>query len=153
MIKLIAVAVVLSLAVPAQAQMLGDLVVSQYIDFMKAKAAVKACTSEEGRMQLERNAHYDTLLQANAKDPAAPTIDEMSQVLTQVRSEDAALSQKRDECEPLFDQLSAAVRALRRDCAAYGAPSAGDEPTGTDKLAVDVCHGPKSADAGKPKNP
>src|SRR5215472_1255299 len=132
MIKPIAAAVVFALAAPAAAQSQGDIVAAQYTEFMKSKAAVKACASEEGRMQLERNAHYDALLQANAHDPRAPTIDEMWQAQMQLRLEDEALSQKRDECTPLFDQLAVSVRELRRDCSAYGTPSTSeDAPSAT----------------------
>lgn len=150
MIKPITVALICVLAVPAWAQTQSETVALRYAEFAKAKAAVRACAADEGRMQIERNTHYDALLQANAKDPAAPTINEMAQALAQVRLEDDALSEKRDACEPLFDQLAAAVRALRRDCAIHGAPSPGDEPTGADELAADVCNGGKNTAAAKP---
>jgi len=153
MIKPIAVALVSMLAVPAWGQTQSEGVALRYAEFAKAKAAVRACAADEGRMQIERNAHYDAFLQANAKDPAAPTIDEMAQALLQVRLEDDALGEKRDACEPLFDQLATAVRALRRDCAIYGTPSPGDEPTGADALVADVCNAPKSTAAAKPANP
>lgn len=150
MIKPIAVALVSVLAVPAWAQTQSESVALRYAEFAKAKAAVRACASDEGRMQIERNAHYDALLEANAKDPAAPTIGEMTETLMQVRPEDDALAEKRNQCEPLFDELAVAVRALRRDCAIYGTPSPGDEPAGADELAADVCNGPKNTTAAKP---
>ncbi len=154
MIKPVAVAVASILAFPAQAQTSGDLVTTQYVDFMKSKVAVKACVTEEGEMQIARNEHYDALIKANAKDPAAPSLDEIVSVLAQLRDEDEALSEKRDECGPLFDQLAAATIELRRDCAAYVAPTAGDEPVPTaDALATDICHPPvKTSEAEKPSN-
>lgn len=150
MLKPIAVALVSVLAVPAWAQTQSETVALRYAEFAKAKAAERACASDEGRMQIERNAHYDALLKANAKDPAAPTIDEMAEALMQVHPEDDALAEKRDECGPRFDELATAVRALHRDCAIYGTPPPGDEPTGADELAADVCNGPKNATAAKP---
>jgi hypothetical protein len=141
MIKPVAVAVFSLLAFPVQAQTTGDLVAAQYVDFMKAKVAVKACATEVGTMQIARNEHYDALIKSNATDPGAPTLDEISNVLAQLRDEDEALSEKRDECQPLFDQLTAATIALRRDCAAYVPPTASDEPPETaDTLAADICH-------------
>ncbi len=150
MIKPVTVAMVCILAIPAQAQTLGDDVVSQYAELMKAKAAIRRCMSEEGSMQIARNEHYDALLRAKAKNPGAPTIDEMFEVQAQLRSEDDALSEKRDECMPLFDQLAAAARELRRGCSVYAAPSSDGEPTETDALATDICHGSASkTDASK----
>lgn len=150
MLKQLAVVLLCVLALPAWAQTQSETVALHYAELAKAKAAVRTCARAEGRMQIERNAHYDALLQANAKDPAAPTIDEMAQALAQVRVEDDAISEKREECEPLFDELASAVRALRRDCHSYIAPSPGDEPTGSDEVAADVCNTSKSATAAKP---
>jgi hypothetical protein len=154
MIKPIAVAMVCILPVPAVAQTSGD-VASRYTDFMKSRVAVKVCVSEEGQMQIARNEHYDALLKANAKDPAAPTIDEMTQARAQLRSEDEALSQKRDECAPLFDQLVAAARGLRRDCAAYVPASTENEPAeAIDEMAIAICRGPaKTSDTAKAQTP
>ena len=154
MIKPIAVAMVCILSVPAVAQTSGD-VAARYADFMKSRVAVRVCVSEEGQMQIARNERYDALLQANAKDPAAPTIDEMSQARAQLRSEDEALSQKRDECAPLFDQLVAAARELRRDCSAYVPPSTESEPPeAIDALAIAICRGPANNSAeAKAANP
>ena len=152
MIKPLALFLVCVLAAPAWEQTQSEAVALRYAEFVKAKAAVRACAMDAGRMQIERNAHYDALLEANAKDPAAPTIDEMASALAQVRAEDDAISERRDECEPLFDQLASAVRALRRECAVYGAPSLGDEPTGSDELAAAVCNGPKGSTVAKPAN-
>ena len=155
MIRAVAVAVVSILAFPAEAQTTGDFVTAQYVDFMKAKIAVKACLTEVGAMQIARNEHYDALIKANATDPGAPTLDEITSTLAQLRDEDEALSEKRDQCRPLFDQLAAATIALRRDCAAYVPPTASeDEPMPTaDTLANDICHAPaKNSVADKPGN-
>jgi len=100
-------------------------------------------------MQIARNDHYAELLRADAKNPDAPTLDEISTALAQLRMEDEALSEKRDECEPLFDQLAAATKELRRDCAAYAPPGSTDEPPATaDTLAMDICHAPAKAGDG-----
>lgn len=155
MIKPLAVVLVATLAVPAAAQTAGEMVISQYAEFMKSRAAARSCLSEEGRMQVERNERYSALLRANAKNPAAPTIAEMSDAQAQVRLEDEALVQKRDECSPLLDVLVAAARELSRDCYAYVAPSTDDQPRPTgDALAVDICHGPaKNRTADKAVKP
>ncbi len=155
MIKPITLAVLCVLTLPAEAQTLGDTVVSQFAEFKKAKAAVRICLSEEGQMQIERNQHYDARLHADAKDPAAPTIDEMYQAQAQVRLEDEALDQKRDECTPLFDQLLVEAAELRRDCSVYAAPDTSDEPMPEmDSLAINICRPPaKNTDASKPSNP
>ena len=155
MIKAVALFVLIcSLSIRADAQTSGDLVVLHYSEFMKSKAAVGSCLSEEGKMQIARNDRYAALLRANAKNPDAPTIDENATALAQLRMEDEALSEKRQECDPLFDQLAAATRALRRDCAAYAAPSGSETPAATaDSLAIDICHPPaKSSAAAKPSN-
>lgn len=150
MLKQLAVVLLCVLALPAWAQTQSETVALRYAELAKAKEAVRACARAEGQMQIERNAHYDALLQANAKDPAAPTIGEMAQALAQVRVEDDAISEKREECEPLFDELASAARALRRDCRSYIAPNPGDEPTGSDEVAADVCNTSKNATAAKP---
>ncbi len=155
MIKPITLAVLCALTLPAEAQTLGDTVVSQFAEFKKAKAAVRICLSEEGQMQIERNQHYDARLHADAKDPAAPTIDEMYQAQARVRPEDDALEQKRDECTPLFDELLVEAAELRRDCFNYAPPSTSDEPLPEmDSLAKNICQPPaKTTEASKPANP
>ena len=123
----------------AQAQTSGDLVVSQFGAFKKLNVAAKSCAHEEGRMQIERNDHYDALLRAKAKDPLAPTIAEMSDALAETRLEDEALQQKREECEPLLDEVMGAVRDLRRECTAYiTTPAAGDQSS-AETVAIDIC--------------
>ena len=114
----------------ADAQAVGDAVASQYVAVKKLTAAANFCVREEGRMQVERNEHYDAFLRANAKDPHAPTIGEMSDTRAQTRLEDEALAQKRDECVPLLDEIADSVRELRRTCAAYLATgTTNDRPT------------------------
>jgi hypothetical protein len=139
---IITVACLCAIAAPAPAQTLGDAVVSQFAVFKKSKAAVRVCVNEEGRMQVERNERYDALLHGLAKDPGSPTIDEMSRAQAQVRLEDEALGQKRDECTPLFDELVAATKELQRDCEAYTALKTSEEARpAMDTLAIDICHG------------
>jgi len=150
MIKSIAVAVLClgALAVTAKAQTSGDTIASRYVAFKKSQAAVRVCANEEGRMQIERNQHYDALLNAGAQDAGTPTIDAMSAAQARLRLEDEALSQKRDECTPLFDQLVAAARELQRDCEGYAAPDAAADPTTVDALVIDICRRTAKSDAG-----
>lgn len=136
------------LSIPAEAQTAGDVVASEYADLAKSKAAARWCLSEEARMQVDRNERYDTLLRANARDPETPTIGEISEARAQVRLEDEALSEKRDECSPLLDELVAAARELRRTCAAYAAPGDTEPAPPTDARVTDICHGPTQSGAG-----
>jgi hypothetical protein len=161
MIRPIAAAVlcVAALSTAADAQTLDDAVVSQYALYKKSNIAAKECLSELDRMQVERNGRYDALVHAKAQNPDAPTIRELSDVLAQIRDEDAALGQKREACAPLLDELVAAATELRRDCAAYSVPAntvsanTGSEPAPGTDLATTICRGPaKAADAGKPAN-
>ncbi|GEM_PF-2699100 len=150
---LLALLCVLAMVIPSMAQSVSDTVVWRFAEFKKSKVAVDACVMEEGRMQVERNAHYDALLRANAKNPDAPTIDEMSDAKSQVVLEDEALSEKRDECSPLFDQLVAATRQLRRDCGVYMALAATDEPAEEmNTFATDICRSsPRTAAQENPR--
>jgi hypothetical protein len=155
MTKLITAAVVGVAAMTAalDAQTLDDAVASQYVVFRKSNSAAKVCLSELDRMQEERNSHYKTLLQSKAQDPDAPTMEEMSNVLAETRAEDAALSERRQECAVLLDQLIAAAKELRRNCEAYIAPAdAPSEPARTaDMQADNICNGSgKGSDAGNP---
>jgi len=146
---IITVVFLCAITATARAQTLGDSVISQFAVFKKSKAAVRVCANEEGRMQVERNEHYDALLHALARDPASPTIDEMWKAQAQVRLEDEALGQKRDECTPLFDELLAAMKELQRNCQAYTALKTSDEPTpATEGLAIDICRGATKKDGG-----
>jgi hypothetical protein len=140
--KAVVLAVTCMLSIPAEAQTASDVVVSQYADFAKSRAAARWCLSEEARMQVERNERYNAVLRANAQDPQIPTIDEISEARAQVRLEDDALSQKREECTPLLDELVAAARELRRRCSAYAAPGNTEPAPPTDTRAIDICHGP-----------
>ena len=135
----------------AQAQTPGDLVVSQFMAFKKTNVAAKFCVHEEGRMQIERNDHYDALLRAKAKNPHAPTIDEMSDALAETILEDEALQQKREECEPLLDEVMGAVRELRRECAGYSpSPVTDDEPS-AEIVAIDICRAVRGTDTASAK--
>jgi hypothetical protein len=146
---IITVVCLCAIAAPAPAQTLGDAVISQFAVFKKSKAAVRVCVNEEGRMQVERNQHYDALLHALAKDPGFPTIDEMSRAQAQVRLEDEALGQKRDECTPLFDELVTATKELQRNCEAYTALKTSEEATpATNALAIEICRGSTKRDDG-----
>jgi hypothetical protein len=155
-IKPIAAAVVClgAMIASAQAQTLGENIVLQYGVLKKSNTAAKLCVSEVGRMQVVRNDHYDSLLHARAENPDAPTIEEMSDVLAQTRQEDEALKQKREECAPVLEQLVAAAKELRRNCAAYTAPITNNEPApATDTMAITICRGSaKSGDGDKPGN-
>ena len=123
-----------------QAQTPGEFVVSQFMAFKKMNVAAKFCVHEEGRMQIERNDHYEASLRAKAKNPHAPTIAEMSDALAETRPEDEALQQKREECAPLLDEVMGAVRELRRECAAYtpGYVPKDDQPS-AESVALDIC--------------
>lgn len=146
MIKPIAAAVVCVAAMiaPAQAQTFEDAFAAQYGVFKKFNVAAKLCVSELDRMQVERNDHYEALLHTRARDPDAPTIAEMWDVLVKTHPEDAALNQKRHVCSLLLDQLVAAAKELRRDCEAY--TNTHDEPATAAELATKICHGSAKPD-------
>jgi len=161
MIRSIAAAVlcVAALSAAADAQTLDDAVVSQYALYKKSNIAAKQCLSELDRMQIERNGRYDALMHAKAQNPDAPTIADQTDVLAQIRDEDAALDQKRQACTPLLDELVAAARELRRDCKAYSVSAStvsadtGSEPAAGTDLATTICRGPaKAPGAGTPAN-
>lgn len=130
----------------AEAQTPADDVVSSYTTFKKLNIAAKFCVSEEGRMQLERNDHYDALLSASAKNPHAPTLEEMLAARAEIRLEDEALKQKREECEPLLDEVVAAAKELRRDCSAYTPITNDEETPPSETLATNICRAAKSDD-------
>jgi hypothetical protein len=149
MIKPIAAAVIYAAAMiaPAATLTLDDAVVLQSETLRKSSSAAKMCASEVGRMQVERNDHYDTLLQAKAENPADPNIGEMWDALAQIRAEDAALKQKRLECMPLLDEVIAAAKELRRNCEAYASAIAtGAQGVAADMRAINTCHGSTKGD-------
>jgi hypothetical protein len=144
---------VAAMILPAEAQTLADEVVLQYGVFEKSNLAAKVCVNEVGRMQEERNGHYETLLHAKALDPDAPTIGEISDVLGEIRAEDIALNQRRRSCALLLDELVAAATELRRNCKAYTVPTnTENEPaTAANAVATNICHG--SIKGGEPEKP
>jgi hypothetical protein len=148
-----AVVCVAAMILPAEAQTLVDDVVLQYSVFKKSNLAAKVCVNEVGRMQEDRNGHYETLLHAKAQDPDAPTIGEISDVLGETRAEDIALNQRRGSCALLLDELVAAATELRRNCKAYTAPTnTENEPaTAAHAVATNICHG--SIKGGEPEKP
>ncbi len=124
----------------AAAQTNADSLVLQYASFKKLKIAARACTSEEAQMQVERNDRYDAALRAKAKDPNAPTIDEISAARLETILEDDALNQKRQECELLLDEVVNAVNELRRECVAYPVtPDPEEGPSPSETAAIDIC--------------
>jgi hypothetical protein len=157
MIKLITAAVVCvtTMIASAEAQALDDGIILQYGEFKKSKLAAKMCASEVDGMQAERNHHYENLLHTKAQNPDAPTIEEMSDVLAQTHAEDATLSQKRETCTLLLDQLIAAAIELRRNCELYSVSTYTDNEAATaaDMLAENICHGSAKENAAeKPGN-
>jgi hypothetical protein len=142
MIKSIGVAALfLGLAVaPVAAQSEADSLILQYAKLKKVQIAARACTSEEGRMQVARNEHYDTVLRAKTEVAGAPTLSEISAALLETRLEDEALQEKREECELVLDEVVGAARELRRDCVAYPiTPATNEEPSRSEAAAIDIC--------------
>jgi hypothetical protein len=136
----IALACAVAAGTPAWAQTLEESVISQYGALRKSNAAANVCVRELAGMQVERNKHYDTLLRAKVEDPTAPTISEISETLSQTYLEDSALSEKRQACMLLLDEVIAAAAGLRLSCEAYGAEDAEVE-TATKASSLKICQG------------
>lgn len=149
-------AILIGLAIgTAAAQSAADSLVLQYASFKKLKIAARACTSEEGQMQVERNDRYDAALRAKAQDPAAPTLDEISAARLATVLEDDALNQKRQDCELLLDEVVGAVTELRRECVAYPVtpdPNEDSSQSEAEAAAVDICRAALGTDASASAN-